>query len=536
MTELPTEWARAVRLAKAALEAGNDAFEHTIGTVVFTHSAGAVRYQLAGQRAETLTKKPESVEFEVRKLITTGVFATANTADGQCARRAAMSPAIPAAPPAAAAAAAAAAAVVVLHAKSVECPSDEQIKEAVTTIKDRLAKEKRGSVRSEHVVVGAHTLTLRDSGSRWSLRTSDGNEIASSFAGLESALRTLGEENVHAPANAHARRTVWTLRDACEHGCLESVQDMARNGADIHNDIEGVGQRPINIACRNGNLLIVKWLHLHEGVSLDARDGEGGGSAMHAACQGGHKIVAEWLGCAKTSFDIVDSKGMQPLHHACEHAYLPIVEWLCDLGASLNVVDDDQLTPIARAHYFARQNPSASEYHHLLDYLANVMICRTMLAHTTLAACAAPPPRLLGQCVKIHGLSSWPTTVDGELGVAQSFNGADGRYGVLLLGMQYDEGLADGRRTMGQWVHVKPENLERLMESEHGSSASCSRHAHATHRCRLSSSRRLTAKRVRSSFRCRARRSCLRSMSASTSRAIDQGFLCQRRWWGPWQE
>eukprot|EP00966_Prymnesium_polylepis_P090332 2091899-Prymnesium_polylepis.1 len=258
----------------------------------------------------------------------------------------------------------------------------------------------------------------------------------------------------------------WSLWNACVCGDLKGVQDATSKGADIHNDIEELGQRPINIACREGHLSVVKWLH-HEGVALNARNGDGGGMALHDACHGGHIAIAQWLHHAGASIDTVDDEGMQPLHHACECGHLQVVQWLCDLGASLDVIDRDKLTPVARAHHFAREDPSAENYQHVLDFLAAGLFGKAMLSTPT----ASARPHLLGRCVRIHGLSA-RVELNDKHGVAQVFHASKGRYGVLLLEKQYGDRLANGRRIMGEWVHVRPANLELVEAHQAGEAAS----------------------------------------------------------------
>jgi len=263
---------------------------------------------------------------------------------------------------------------------------------------------------------------------------------------------------------------------ACERGDLEGVQDAASIGADIHSDVEEIGQRPINIACCNGHLHVVEWLN-HEGVSLSARDGDGGGTALHAACRGGHIDVAQWVHQVSGALlDIVDDEGMQPLHHACEGGHLEVIQWLHGLGSSLDVVDGDKLTPLARAHYFAHKcfggcdefyralvgssDPTAKNFEQVLGWLANTMVVASYnsIALPLLITGPSGPPDMLGRWVKLKGLSG-RVELNGEHGVAQSFNASNGRYGVLLIEKFYNQRLANGRRIMGEWVSVKRDNL-----------------------------------------------------------------------------
>ena len=84
------------------------------------------------------------------------------------------------------------------------------------------------------------------------------------------------------------------------------------------------------IACENGHLEIVQWLHAH-GAAMDVtRPNNNGWTPMLIACQNGHLEIVQWLHTHGAAMDVMRPtwRGKTPMDSACEEGHLNIVQHL----------------------------------------------------------------------------------------------------------------------------------------------------------------------------------------------------------------
>lgn len=69
-------------------------------------------------------------------------------------------------------------------------------------------------------------------------------------------------------------------------------------------------------AVNRGDLRVAKLLLNRAGVDVDARNTDGR-TALHVACQQGHKEIIKWLlDVAKADLEVADNDGFRAIHHA----------------------------------------------------------------------------------------------------------------------------------------------------------------------------------------------------------------------------
>ena len=84
------------------------------------------------------------------------------------------------------------------------------------------------------------------------------------------------------------------------------------------------------IACQDGHLEIVQWLHAH-GATMDVtRPSNDGVTPMWWACQDGHLEIVRWLHSHGAAMDVMRQiwQGKTPMDIACEKGHLNIVQHL----------------------------------------------------------------------------------------------------------------------------------------------------------------------------------------------------------------
>ena len=84
------------------------------------------------------------------------------------------------------------------------------------------------------------------------------------------------------------------------------------------------------VACQNGHLEIVQWLHAH-GAAMDVtRPKNNGVTPMYIACMQGHLEIVQWLLTHGADTDVMrpSFQGKTPMDIACSKGHLNIVQHL----------------------------------------------------------------------------------------------------------------------------------------------------------------------------------------------------------------
>ena len=116
---------------------------------------------------------------------------------------------------------------------------------------------------------------------------------------------------------------------------LSNVQFFA-----AHEDKNGnyfPGNTPLHIACKTGNMEIVKYL-LKEGAEIDSKD-FASWTPLHFACQYSHLEITKYLIEEGAEVNCCNNFGWTPLHIASEKGDLNLVEYLLDHRADINKQD-----------------------------------------------------------------------------------------------------------------------------------------------------------------------------------------------------
>jgi ankyrin repeat protein len=140
-------------------------------------------------------------------------------------------------------------------------------------------------------------------------------------------------------SNAEYGHSIW---EACAKGDLtacEYIYDVNANAADVVTKADRNGLTPMLYACRNGHLLVCKWL-LKKGAAADITKADKNGfPPLYHAWENGHLSVRKWLveNGAAANITRVDSLGRTPMYMACEGGHLSKCKWLFEVGAAEDI-------------------------------------------------------------------------------------------------------------------------------------------------------------------------------------------------------
>ncbi len=111
-------------------------------------------------------------------------------------------------------------------------------------------------------------------------------------------------------------------------GCGPSEAELALMDAAAVGDIEAVKQ------------------HLADGMDVNAKEGEIGGTPLHFAAWKGHNEIAELLIANGADVNVKTFKGGTPLFYAAANGHKEIAELLIAAGADVNAKDILGKTPL----------------------------------------------------------------------------------------------------------------------------------------------------------------------------------------------
>jgi len=192
------------------------------------------------------------------------------------------------------------------------------------------------------------------------------------------------------PAAALERRLCQIdtqLHSAADHGNLNEVTRLVREGANVHSANEQ-GSTALHLACQEGHEPVAAFL-LEEGADPNAKDNESatplmgaayyghldilqlllgngadvhsaaddGRTALHLACQEGHEPVAAFLVEEGANVGSADEEGTTALHLACCGGDEPIAAFLLEQGADPNARTNESATPLMLAAWNANNRP-----------------------------------------------------------------------------------------------------------------------------------------------------------------------------------
>jgi hypothetical protein len=114
---------------------------------------------------------------------------------------------------------------------------------------------------------------------------------------------------------------------ACRAGDLDAARQLHALGVLLYSDPDGFEvEQPIHAACEGGHLEVVEWLH-SEGAQLHVYQDDVG-TPMHIACVAGFLEIVRFLHAHGASLYAKDQCSLLPIHSACRSGHLDIVQWL----------------------------------------------------------------------------------------------------------------------------------------------------------------------------------------------------------------
>ena len=134
-----------------------------------------------------------------------------------------------------------------------------------------------------------------------------------------------------------------TFVDACNHGNLETAQNLLKKGAAM-NSVDGYQQTGLFWASHKGHLDIVKWL-LSIGADMEICSQYGESPLFWAATNGRLEIMKE-LVKAGANKNKGNNDGTTALHRAVASAPYECAAYLVDAGANYNQQDNSGVTAL----------------------------------------------------------------------------------------------------------------------------------------------------------------------------------------------
>ena len=151
---------------------------------------------------------------------------------------------------------------------------------------------------------------------------------------------------------------------AAEDGDLDAVIQYILDDPILLYWANELGETPLFIACRTGNVNVVQYLH-RAGSDIQRASDEGL-TPLHIAVYKGHLSVVKYLAeIAKADIDFAEfNKGLTPLSIACATGRLDVAKYLIRRGASFEAREISGCTPLVIA--------SGCGHLHIVQYLASI--------------------------------------------------------------------------------------------------------------------------------------------------------------------
>ena len=218
-------------------------------------------------------------------------------------------------------------------------PSTEKTSSSTTVLGDCLClASEHGHVHvvQQLLVAGASASYIAPPGRR--------PHLLAASNGYDIVLRKLLDKGIDLAATDADGRTALQL--AAMNGHLEAfrVLDPTKKPEDY--------PTLLDLAARNGRLLILKELQKMEGCDLERQ--LDGNTALHVAAENGHVTMVAELLKAGVNPSPIDKKRRTPLHLAASNSHPLVVEQLLSGGAEPDPIDSQGRTPLAGAIVYGR--------------------------------------------------------------------------------------------------------------------------------------------------------------------------------------
>ncbi|XP_067660182.1 putative ankyrin repeat protein RF_0381 [Haliotis asinina] len=148
----------------------------------------------------------------------------------------------------------------------------------------------------------------------------------------------------------------WTpIMHGASHGHKDVFDVLVEAGADL-SLVNGYRETILHLACKGGNVEIIKYLLKHDTVGINSRNMNGWTPVMHTVFEG-HNDAFGVLVEAGVDLSQVTNDNETILHVACEWEHLGIIKYLLTHNTvDINSRDDWGLTPVMRATVMGREN------------------------------------------------------------------------------------------------------------------------------------------------------------------------------------
>ncbi|VDI25530.1 ankyrin repeat domain-containing protein 17 [Mytilus galloprovincialis] len=159
--------------------------------------------------------------------------------------------------------------------------------------------------------------------------------------------------------NIYNQNTLTPLFLACRHGCHDTVKYLLDlNGQALNSRVDTTikhkkGWSALHVACQNGHKEVIKLL-IDVGININDTTNSGS-TPLHKACFGGQyetvKFLLDLNGQAlnsRVNITVKDDKGLSALHLACQNGHKEVIKLLIDVGMNINDTTNSGSTPL---HY-----------------------------------------------------------------------------------------------------------------------------------------------------------------------------------------
>lgn len=155
-----------------------------------------------------------------------------------------------------------------------------------------------------------------------------------------------------------------SIHKAAEYGDVEAVKWYLENGVSINSKDSEYGGSPLHWAASFGRTEVVKLL-IQEGADLTLKDSNGATPLHIAADSGQLQVCSILVGENENTLYEVDNNGAMPIHMAAVSGHMPIIQYFLEQGMDINARDkgNGQGTPL----HWAASNGQTSTISQLLQ-------------------------------------------------------------------------------------------------------------------------------------------------------------------------